>query len=298
MVGYSCPYCFQVTEPSDLEQPRPTFDNGALKRVRNFFLSDSYEDFGPDAFCKEQKTVLEKNINNFAFKMRLTYQGDHGVSFDDRENTIIRNHFYFYCQFLCEVTQCGQPSNLNLFMGMDNFIPCGLSAHSLAKVLDGPASPQISIFTNHMLFYEGQKFSKSTGNGPTVISLRLADAEKVNASALRVYLASLNLKEDKVNFSSEEFQKFREKYSKILSRVAGATSITSETQSQSSEQVRRLLTDFLDRKEPRSTLATKYLDLINQLAELSREKTADLVMLMAVVDPELYARLKARPRCS
>ncbi|MBD2303676.1 class I tRNA ligase family protein [Nostoc sp. FACHB-190] len=227
--------------------------------------------------------------------MRLTYQGDFGVTVSSSDLRIIRNTFIQFCyaivqEFLKNVELKPQSVDLHLFMGFDNFIPSGAGSFILAKALGDVYIKRIEL--NHMLHYKGAKFSKSKQHGPTVLEA-LNEKDWKLRSAMRVYLMQMDLEKNNANFDPKDFSEFALQYSKLVDAIQLHAPLTNPNITRLSKTT--FYNNFLntiDGAMNRPKLAKAYIHSLELVSSTPTQSNIDEFKLACeVFDPELYSRL-------
>lgn len=276
MTGYACPGCYQVSEPWELQDATAQFERAFLQEVENYFMVMPDGAYANQKLTEKQADLVARHLSGADYHMRLTYQGSYGIFTEDGGGKVIRNHFYMYCVFLRDLFFKNETVKVNAFMGLDNLIPCGVSAFYIDSILDDQMSLD-RVFTNEMLFYNHQKFSKTTGNGPTLAEIKEMNLSERERSSLRVYLASLDLENKIVNFDLGEYQQFHQKYEAAFARFLDSTS---RDKGRNTEAV-ELLTGFITQNISRAELVDCYFKALQAGAGIC-------LGLMSTLDPIGY----------
>lgn len=216
--GNICVSCFYYFQPNEILNPKMSNQKSDHKLLENFFFKiseDNLIDFQKICDNKIAIKTIENWYANSSKKIRLSYQGDFGITISNKDKRIIRNTFLQYFISLINFNPNLKNKNLSLylFMGLDNIIPCGLGSIAL------PCPENITISylqTNNMLFYQDKKFSKSKKHGPTVLTL-VPEDDWVQQSGLRLFLISINLSEKSISFCLKKYKKFQDKYNSLIS---------------------------------------------------------------------------------
>lgn len=215
--GNACISCFGYWQPWQLEKlhlTRPDAE-AKYKQVENTFVSlvDMCDaELAAVSLTDEAQRIFRQWQEGSEAVLRMTYQSDYGVRDSDDAKRVLRNTFFQYCVYLIQSVEafpCLKPHEIHAFMGLDNFIPSAGGALELAKHVAGARFVRFTL--NHMLHYNGSKFSKSKHHGPTIRAMR----DKLTPSelgALRVYLASLDLEAGTGNFEDKAFETFCARY--------------------------------------------------------------------------------------
>lgn len=285
ITGYSCPHCYAVSEPYELIEEFVDFKDADYIEVDNDFLEVTLRSTESN-HCELTKKFISQNIEK-DFDIRLTYQSDYGVrSFKDR-GKVLRNHLFYYFMFLKKKLNYKNIQSLSVFMGMDNLVAGGFAFEYMCNRLY--RENLVSISSNNMLFYEGEKFSKSKSHGPTVKQFRKHYNSVNTNSSLRVYLGALNLTKSNCNFRHDEFNDFDKKYTSYLATLESISPVF--CYSDCSRKTINEINNFLSRKNDKSYLYRYYIQLLTTHYIEKQILHNDIALLMSILDPESYKQL-------
>ena len=303
--GNSCISCFNYLQPTELLNPQmPNHPRAGLKSVRNAFLKLA----GIETPVLAGLGLSEEALDRYAAwcmesngAMRLTYQGNFGVPLSDDPERVIRNSYLQYCAALIravrpEVANGRGRVKLSAFMGFDNFIPNGVGSYVLSLGLNWLQLERVEL--NHMLHFRGEKFSKSKNHGPKILEV-LEGAPVYRGSALRVFLAGIDLRRATGQFDWQSFFDFEANYRRIVEKIIREVTPTVLRRAHNNEAVRDSgwwePLSTVETTFDRPGLARRYREAIEAFdLHPSEGRLTELLIGARVLDPTLVADQKLR----
>ena len=183
---------------------------------------------------------------------------------------------------------------LHAFMGLDNFIPNGVGTLELSKHF--PSMHVARVELNHMMHYDGQKFSKSKHHGPKILEVARSWDESTMAT-LRVHLAGIGLRESICDFDLDAFRSFDATYRSAVWSLADAVRkedlASAEDESRIQQSVWWPILQNAEANFDRVNLFRQYEDMIRG-AEAGGMGVVEALIGMRFMDPVGYERLKTR----
>jgi len=296
--GNACINCYFYLQPHELINSVLAQNKEKNTLIKNAFMqidqscAAQLESIGvaPSAI-----TLLNQWLDKTQGQIRLTYQGKYGIFTEEESPRIIRNTFLQMCCALVGylAPDTPQKNNLHLFMGFDNFIPCGAGSVALAEKFSDQQIQRIEL--NHMLHYEGTKFSKSKKHGPKVVNA-LQGKSDTYKSAMRLFLMRQDLAYSNVNYKAEQFQQFLEYYTGLLCDLFALQNVNPANSQNSKSAWHQKLEVLITRPLNRATLINLFLQSIEQyLSTPNAETLREFTDACQVFDPCLFRRFTMQP---
>lgn len=232
MGGYHCECCGQEVSPEELIEPYDTENKDdvlKISRTSTLFIDSDYEYISKRMIdCNvpdEIKNIVSVYIKKHGPLVRISNPGDWGIKLKDIVRTDSEDVVFTYTNLISLAILCGEEikKNLNIeynplskdsdcivvgSFGFDNTIPFCLSVDTLANLSDEFRGFDYYL-TNFFYTLDGKKFSTSRRH--CIWGYDALEILETNSDIIRLYLSVTSPELKKTNFSTDEFNEFRNK---------------------------------------------------------------------------------------
>lgn len=222
--SYFCEQCGAHFKPENVIQKN---NEHLLHQVNNLFLQLPIGDFKlnigvNDNIRKTYATFLSQQQQLF----RMTTHHEWGLAYGHRQTLFSYGFLYVYFLFLSEIAQtalksyqhpCSNTSTVTTIscFGMDNAIPFLASTYGITSHCD-QFKPFDYYLINYFYYLDGSKFSTSRRHAIWVNDLIYQ--QKRDSDIVRLFLASINVRDGIGNFSQAAFEQY---YDTKRQQIAG-----------------------------------------------------------------------------
>ncbi|MGO6984224.1 class I tRNA ligase family protein [Rhizobium leguminosarum] len=302
MRGSACINCFHHSQPYELIEASTEYADAEVHEMSSIFYvvdSEKVDDEIQRSLTPDAQRICQHWLSISQGDLRLTYPSNFGIPAPDVPGSVISNTFFQAClALLAHDTNTASGGDLKgsfeveAFMGLDNVIPSALGSLMLATHL--PVMQFRRFHTNHMLYYEGAKFSKSKRHGPTIAQYMTGRSEDERA-AVRVFLSRIDLRKGIQNFRETDFQSFTKEYLDLRSRfielLLREKNLLGEAKTGRGLSSWQGLTGTTSFDRP--SLTGAYLATLSKAVHGSRDDLLSSFHGAVLIDPGLIERLEA-----